>query len=147
MASMLDLLPTPAKLYLQALSGNKEPITEADFSPAELEAIQSLIAGSQRQGAVQYPDYGSDQPGMMGMFNPKGRIANSLGQFNYQQTPDGTLVTDKYDFNPTYKEDSSLINVLNALGTAGFSPMHLLGEYLVPPGSGREVKIKLPKRP
>lgn len=145
---MLDLLPTPARLYLETLAaGKREPITEADFSPQEIDAIQSLIAGAREPGSVHYSDYGKDQPGLMGLLSPKGRVANSLGQFNYQQTPEGTVVTDNYDFNPMFKNESPLLNVMSGLGTAGFSPLHLLGEYLVPPGKGRQVRIKLPKKP
>jgi hypothetical protein len=144
---MLDLLPTPAKLYLESVVGGKrEPITEADFSPEELAEMQKLIGG-RAQGGITYADYNpAAQPRMAGLLTPAGRVATSLGQFNYQADPQGTVITDEYDFNPTYKDESLLLKALSILGSAGFSGLHMLGEHALPAGKGRPVKIRLPKR-
>lgn len=145
---MLDsILPTPAKLYLDSVvSGKKEPITEADFSPEELAAIRKMI-GNKAQGGITYADYdASSQPGLSSLLSPAGRVANSLGQFNYQADPEGATVTDDYDFNPVFKDESLLLKALSILGTGGFSGLHMLGEEKLPPGKGRPVKIRLPKR-
>lgn len=141
-----DLLPTPARLFLESMGGKRDPITEADFSPEELEAIRQLVEQPKTVKGVGYQDYDPsmlEQPGLAGLLTPRGRVANSLGQFQYRKGPEGTTVTDKYDFNPTYKDESALIQALSALGTGGFSPLHTLGEYLMPPGKGRDVRIKL----
>ena len=143
------LLPTPARLYLESMGGNREPISEKDFSEDELKAIQQLIAGSTGRGGIGYHNYDEhplEQPGLAGLLTPKGRVANSLGQFQYQTDPTGTTVTDAYDFNPVYKEQSPGFQALNVPGTAGFSLLHTLGEYLIPPGKGRNVRIRLPHR-
>lgn len=145
--ALRDLLPTPARLYLESMGGNREPITERDFSPAELEAMRQLIATSTGRGGIDYRNYDPhplEQPGLPGLLTPKGRVANSLGQFQYARDPAGTTITDAYDFNPVYKEQSPGFQALNIPGTAGFSLLHTLGELLVPPGKGRDVRIRLP---
>jgi hypothetical protein len=129
------------------LAGKKGLITEADFSEAELRAIKELAsAGS--GGAVNYSTYDKvgGEVGMTGLMTPKGRVANSLGQFNYAVDPEGMTVTDQYDFNSIYKDQSVWHNIAAALGTAGLSPLHLLGERLLPPGQGRPVNIRLQSR-
>lgn len=144
MSSLLDLLPTPAKIYFDSIvGGNRSDITEKDFTPEELQALRILVANSQQPGGVSYGDYGGDQPGIPGLLTPRGRLANTLGQFQYKKDPEGITVTDAYDFNPVYKDESALLQALTVLGTGGFSGGHLLGEYMMPPGKGRNVKIRL----
>jgi hypothetical protein len=139
--------PTPMKLAWDTLAmGNRDPITEKDFTKEELDAIRQLVR-STPGGAVQYPAYGNDttaNPGLPGLLSAKGRVANSLGQFNHKTDPEGTTVTDQYDFNPTYSTENPLIQALQGLGSGGFSLLHSLGEKLAPPGQGRSVNIRLP---
>ena len=156
MSELLKLLPTPVRLYLEAMTGNKGPITEKDFTKDELDAMRQLIAAG-NNGAVQYDAYDKATPapsmfnsplttsvGVPGLLTPQGRVANSLGQFNYAPGPDGTMqITDSYDFNPTYKDESPMVQGGSALGTGGFSALHALGEWLVPPGKGRPVRVNL----
>ena len=152
---LLRMLPTPARLYIEAIMGKKAPITEKDFSKDELDAMRSLVA-SGRGGAVDYGTYDRAIPapslfnmpattsvGVPGLLTPQGRVANSLGQFNYKVSPEGIEIADNYDFNPTYKDESALVQGASALGTGGFSALHTLGEYLLPPGRGRPVKVRL----
>lgn len=150
MSGLLDsVLPTPARLYLDSIVGGKKgQITEADFSPEELAAIRRMVEQQKAaQGGVTYSNYAeSDQPGISSLLSPAGRVANSLGQFNYEKDPEGVTVTDSYDFNPVYKDESMLMNIGQLIKTMGFSGAHLLGEYMLPPGEGRPVKIRLPKR-
>ncbi len=152
---LLGLLPTPARLYIEAMRGKQGMITEKDFSKEELDAMRSLVA-SGRGGAVDYSTYDRSIPphsmfnsgattgvGIPGLLTPQGRVANSLGQFTYRTGPDGVEINDNYDFNPSYTTDSAPMQAMNALGTGGFSLLHSLGEYLVPPGKGRPVRIRL----
>ena len=144
-----SVLPGPARLYLESvLLGKKDPITESDFSPEELAAMRRMIEKQKSsQGGVTYADYAApDQPGIPSLLSPAGRVANSLGQFTYQTDPEGTTVNDAYDFNPTYKDLPLTEQIANLLGTMGFSGMHTIGEKVLPPGTGRPVKIRLPKR-
>jgi hypothetical protein len=140
--------PTPVKLAWDTIAGgNRDPITEKDFTPDELAAISQLTK-SQVPGEVHYPDYGNnfvEGPGVPGLMTAKGRVANSLGQFNYKEDPEGTTITDKYDFNPMYSQENPLVQALHALGSGGFSVAHALGERLVPPGQGRDVNIRIPR--
>ena len=96
-----SVFPVDARTYFQTLFGNREPITERDFSSSELENIRAAIAasqartGAQARGAVGYADYPKGAqigPG----YEP---IETTLGRFNYRQLPNGELVaTDRYDF-------------------------------------------------
>jgi hypothetical protein len=150
MSGLLDsVLSTPMRLYLDSvLSRKKDPITESDFTPEELAAVRQMVERQKAsQGGITYADYAaSDQPGVSSLLSPAGRVANSLGQFNYQNDPEGTTVTDNYDFNPTYKDLPLAEQIANFLGTAGFSGLHTIGENVLPPGAGRTVKIRLPRR-
>jgi hypothetical protein len=146
------MLPTPAKLYVESvLQGKREPITEADFSQDELAALKELIAAAPG-GGVTYDTYGkvsaspANAAGMPGLLAAKGRVANSLGQFDYASDPEGTTVTDSYAFSPVYKNLPAIANVAAALGTVGYSPLHLLGEHMLPQGKGRPVRIRLQSR-
>jgi hypothetical protein len=154
---LLDLLPTPARLYIEAMSGKQSPITEADFSKDELNAMRELMAVGNHGGGTDYGTYERAIPspslfnspettsvGLSGLLTPQGRVANSLGQFQYNRDPEGATITDQYDFNPMFKNESVLNQVLLGLGTGGFSPMHTIGEYFKPPGKGRPVKIRVP---
>jgi hypothetical protein len=144
-----DYLPTPAKLYWDSIvGGKKDAITEADFSTAELEAMRKMILQQKAmQGGITYGDYPeSEQPGVSALLSPGGRVATSLGQFGYQQGPEGITISDNYDFNPVYKDESLLLKALSILGTKGFSGLHMLGENVLPPGKGRKVDIRLRNR-
>jgi hypothetical protein len=52
-----DIFPTSAKTLIETAQGSKEPITEKNFTPEELAALQKLIASTNERGDVQYPDY------------------------------------------------------------------------------------------
>lgn len=144
-----SVLPVPAKLYMDSvLLGKKDPITESDFTPEELAAIRRMVEKQKAsQGGITYADYAaSDQPGLSSLLSPAGRVANSLGQFNYQNDPEGTTVTDNYDFNPVFKDLPLSEQLANLMGTFGWSGLHQYGENVLPPGKGRKVNIWLPKR-
>jgi len=142
-----NLLPTPAKLYWDSVvAGKKDPITESDFSPDELAVMRRMI-GNKTQGGITYADYEpSAQPGLSGLLTPAGRVVNSLGQFTYNSDPEGKTVTDAYDFNPVYKDESTLLKAMQILSTFGWAGLHMIGEDVLPKGSGRPVNIRLPNR-
>jgi hypothetical protein len=95
------LLPMDLRIYAQTLFGNRDKISEADFSKRELEAIRSAVArnqqrtGAKSKGNVGYQDYPSGEeigPG----YAP---VESTLGRFNYNLNPDGSIrATDRYDF-------------------------------------------------
>jgi len=144
---ILGNVPTPVRLYYESvLRGKKDPITEGDFSDSELMAMRQLV-GTNNAGGTSYDNYKeSDQPGIPGLLSPMGRVANSLGQFDYKADPEGITISDNYDFNPVYGEDSMLLKLMQVVKTGGFSALHMLGENVLPEGKGRKVKIRLPTR-
>ena len=146
-----DMFPTSAKTLIETAQGNKEPITEKNFTPEELVALQKLIASTNERGDVQYPDYynlmtkerkekgtipASLMPSILSMADPIGNLQTTLGRFTYSRDADGNLiVVDKYDFN----KPSNLGGMYGLL-------RNYAGEK-IPTGFGRDVRINLGKTP
>lgn len=146
-----DLFPTAAKTLIETAQGNKEPITEKNFTAEELKILQKLIASTNERGDVQYPDYynlmtkerkekgtipASLMPSILSMADPIGNLQTTLGRFTYSRDADGNLiVVDKYDFN----KPSNIGGMYGLL-------RNYAGEK-IPTGSGRDVKINLGKVP
>jgi hypothetical protein len=168
-----DLLPVDARIYFQTLFGNRDPITERDFSSNELANIQAAIEANQRRtgattrGNVGYADYPQGDQ-IRPNYAP---IATTLGRFNYRRLPTGELVvTDRYDFLnderkasvEEYERMGALQRAATALGRGlgrsvydprsrtglTFSPRSILDElgdaYIG--REGRDVRIQLPVR-
>jgi hypothetical protein len=105
--------PAQVRTFAETLAGKRDPITEKDFSRAELKQIRDAIERSQARGdkSVQYEDYGDDRIRRDFSFLPSSAARNTLGRFNYKKTPEGRLVaTDTYDF----KDD--LVKVMRLQG-------------------------------
>jgi hypothetical protein len=88
-----------SRTFVDVMTGRRTPITERDFTAKEQMAMMDAVKKSQARGGkgrVDYQDYPSgDQigPGFVD-------IRNTLGGFQYKQTPDGaTVITDRYDFH------------------------------------------------
>jgi len=82
-----------ARIFVQAALGRQEPITEADFTPAELARLDAIIRGAQQKGAsrVTYQDYGPSPQDMA--------LARTLGMFSIGGTPQAPEARDTYDFH------------------------------------------------
>ena len=152
-----SMFPTNARTLLETAQGNRDPITENNFSPEELDVIRQLIINQkQESGSVQYPDYydlvqrrrasgergipvSSIMPGLMSMGDAFGNVQTTLGQFRYARDANGNLIAqDMYDFNPPQEGQ--------AIDYAASGPYGLLRGYAgekMPPGTGRPVKINL----
>jgi len=146
-----DLFPTSAKTLIETAQGKKDPITEKNFTPEELVALQKLIASTNERGDVQYPDYynlmtqerkekgtipASLMPSILSMADPIGNLQTTLGRFTYSRDAEGNLiVVDKYDFN----KPSNLGGMYGLL-------RNYAGEK-IPTGFGRDVRINLGKTP
>lgn len=159
-----SIFPVDQRIFLQTLFGNREPITEADFSERELENLRAAVAknqqrtGARTRGNVGYADYPSGeeiQPG----YAP---IESTLGRFNYRISPQGALqATDRYDFwnderkanvqryeqMPTWQR-----NVVAPLSSLGYllslrprSAAGELGDAFIG-REGRDVNIRTPMR-
>ncbi len=143
-----QLFPTSAKTFIETIQGNKEQITEKNFTPEELVAIKNLIEITQNRGDVQYSDYldfmkkqqkekgtipASIRPSILSMLDPIGNVQSTLGRFTYSRDPQGNLVViDNYDFN---KQKPSTDAIYGAI-------RNYAGEK-IPTGSGRGVRINL----
>jgi len=146
-----DMFPTSAKTLIETAQGKKDPITEKNFTPQELIALQNLIASTNEKGNVQYPDYynlmkqqrkekgtipASLMPSILSMADPIGNLQTTLGRFTYSRDADGNLIViDKYDFNK-----------LSNLGGMYGLLRNYAGEK-IPTGFGRDVRINLGKTP
>ena len=151
-----DRFPTNARTLLETVQGNRDPISEGNFSPEELAALKELIMlkGGDK-GNITYADYrlladamrnrgqipASLSPHLFSMADPLGNLMTTLGQFNYARDANGNLVAkDIYDFNPP-PQSAGELKGRNTLNGYGF-----IREYAgekIPPGYGRPVNIKL----
>ena len=143
-----NLFPTAAKTLFETLQGNKEQITEKNFTKEELTALKDLIDITQNKGHVQYADYidlmkkqqkelrkipFSITPSILSVLDPIGNIQNTLGRFRYYRDSQGNLiVVDNYDFNKQRSSSDFLLGTLRNYA-----------QDKIPPGSGRGVKINL----
>ena len=119
------LIPAQVRTFAGTLMGNRDPITEKDFTKAELEQVKNAIIKSRdRQTGksfiatgtpgkkdykleqyydptVDYKDYGNGMNNARQDFNvgSNAAIRNTLGKFAYEKTPEGRLIAkDNYDF-------------------------------------------------
>jgi hypothetical protein len=116
------VVPAQIRTFVETLAGNKDPITEKNFTAEELEQIRSAARNAQqkpsrtqaynkekkqfeylppRRDVVGYDDYGLGKNVARRDWNilPEAAARNTLGQFSLQKTPDGrTIAVDKYDF-------------------------------------------------
>jgi hypothetical protein len=144
-----QMFPTSARTFLETVQGKRDPITEAQFSPAELDVLRQLIESTGGRGDVQYDDYtrfmrqrqqekgtipASIAPNVLSMLDPIGNVQTTLGRFTYARDPEGNLiVNDNYDFNPI-RSMSGAYGALRNYATEK-----------VPPGAGRPVNVNLGK--
>jgi hypothetical protein len=119
------VFPAQVRTFVSTLTGNKDPITEKDFTDEELkQAKDAVIKSRDRQTGkrfiasgtpgkkdykldqyydptIDYKDYGKGKDETRQDFNVGSDAAmrNTLGRFKYEKTPEGRLVaTDTYDF-------------------------------------------------
>jgi hypothetical protein len=115
------VFPAQVRTFVSTLTGNKDPITEKDFTDEELkQAKDAVVKSRDRQTgkrfikeegdklarqhydtSVDYKDYGKGKDETRQDFNVGSNAAmrNTLGRFKYEKTPEGRLVaTDTYDF-------------------------------------------------
>ena len=141
-----QMFPTSAKTLIETVQGNKEPITEKNFTPEELTALKNLIETTSNRGDVQYSDYikfmrkqkeegtlpASLVPSFLSTLDPIGNLQTTLGRFTYYRDAEGNLiVVDKYNFNKI-SEQKGIFGALR----------NYAGEK-IPEGAGRDVRINL----
>jgi len=142
-----QMFPTSAKTLIETAQGNKEPITEKNFTPEELATLKLLIELTGNRGDVQYSDYTafmkkqqkekgtipmSIAPNVLSALDPIGNVQTTLGRFRYSRDANGNLiVVDSYDFNPIQSMSGA------------YGALRNYAAEKIPPGSGREVRINL----
>lgn len=147
---------TSGRVFLSTVQGVRSPITERNFSPDELGAMQRLIQqkGGGKQGSINYRDYDAvagdvDTQGMASMATPLGNVRTTLGQFRYQYDPQQGRyqIQDTYDFNPA----SSSMSMEGKEGGLLLDPKYYAARWYagetIPPGEGRDVHVALPPSP
>ena len=159
-------MPSNKRLYLETFADKSSlPITEKNFTQAELNTIGELIKAKQAAnpnaptGYIQYKDYAKFiTPEQMstvagvgaGGANPYENIRTSLGQFNYVVDPKtgNVVVRDVYDFNPVkggkYQAESRGDYLSKTPSLTNIARMY--GEAMMPAGSGkgRPVQVQIP---
>lgn len=151
--------PTAGRTYLSTMQGVRSPITERNFTPDELSAMQGLITQKGGlSGAVDYEDYKRYMesqrrsqgepadyvpPGMESMQDPVGNVQTTLGQFRYRYDPEAQRfnIQDTYDFNPP---KGSIEGQYESMALSPYYIARWYGGEMVPPGEGRDVRIGLP---
>jgi hypothetical protein len=146
-----------SRTFVDVMTGRRTPITEKDFTAKEQMAMMDAVRRSQARGGkgrVDYEDYPSGKDIGPGYVD----IRNTLGGFQYKQSPDGaTIISDRYDFHgPRVAEYEkmgsgekvlkSAKNALTEFVTKGFSPRDLAGELgrAYVGSKGPEVNIRIP---
>jgi hypothetical protein len=150
---------TSGRTFLETVQGSREPITEQNYTPAELDAIRELIQVSENPGQVQYGDYRrlgkqmqsrgelpvSLSPSLFSMGDSLGTAQTTLGRFKYSRDNQGNLIViDTYDFNTPMVPGSTQEARTGDYGVLG--PYGLIRDYAgekIPPGYGRDVRINL----
>jgi hypothetical protein len=155
-------VPMDLRMLGSTLFGNRDQITEKNFNPEELAAMQQAVdraaqrTGKTEKGSVQYVDYPRGEeigPG----FQPVGQ---TLGRFVYEKSPTGqTIITDKYDFynegrKANVEKYEKMGSVEKPLSVAKNMLKNLFkGDFRQIPGEladayigrdGRDVRIQLP---
>jgi hypothetical protein len=154
-----NMFPTNARTLIETAQGNRNPITEGNFSPEELVMLKELIAlKGGNAGDIQYGDYralgkamqargqipASLSPSLFSMGDPLGNIQTTLGRFRYARDPKGNLVVqDTYDFNPPQE---GAMQEQRTGDYGAFGPYGLIRDYAgekIPLGYGRPININL----
>lgn len=101
-------VPAQVRTFAETVAGKRDPITEKNFTEAELKQMRDAVERSRKRGAkkqtVDYLDYGDDKARQQSTLRdfsifPGDAARNTLGRFSYEKTPEGRLIaTDKYDF-------------------------------------------------
>lgn len=96
-------LPTAGRTFVESMQGNRQPITEKNFTPDEQHMIRQLVeAKGAPEGSVTYEDYykhaaglrnhvSSTTPSVFSLGDPYGNVQTTLGQFRYKRDPRGGL--------------------------------------------------------
>jgi len=111
------VVPAQIRTFVSTLTGNREPITEKNFTEKELQQARDAIARSRadpnfgpRDETVGYGHYGLEETrshdssllpigAVFNTLKPSEAMFNTLGRFKYEKTPEGKLVAiDNYDF-------------------------------------------------
>jgi hypothetical protein len=144
-----SMVPAQIRTFLGTLSGNRDPITEKDFTADELKQVRDAITKSRERQTgkrfiasgtpgkkdykldqyydptVDYKDYGKDMNSGRQDLNVGSGAAmrNTLGKFSYEKTPEGRLIAkDSYDF----KDD--LVKESKVRPSADYEKMSTLGK-------------------
>jgi len=135
-----SVVPAQIRTFVGTLAGDREPITEKDFTDAELAQARDAIVRSRKQQVASKGEFNNspidETVGYTHYANKENRksdfsvlpsdaMRNTLGKFRYKKTPEGRLVaTDNYDFKDDLVKEggvrpSSAYKEMSTLGKIG----------------------------
>jgi hypothetical protein len=136
-----SIVPAQIRTFVGTLAGDREPITEKDFTDTELAQARDAVVRSRKEQVasksdinnspidetVAYHHYekGVGRQGSDYGVLPRDAMRNTLGRFRYEKTPQGRLVaTDNYDFKDDLVKEagvrpSSAYEKMNTLEKVG----------------------------
>mgnify|MGYP006274081157 CR=1 FL=1 len=152
---LTGLIPAQVRTFVGTLAGNRDPITEKDFTPEELAQARKAINNSYKRQlrdvnfspdtakyknyegltklgildpTVGYADYsrkGSRTPATDSSVAPSAAMRNTLGRFKYEKTPEGRLVATD---TYDFKDDLSGGKYPNIPKTQDYEGLSTLGK-------------------
>ena len=150
-----SLVPAQIRTFVSTLAGNRDPITEANFTPEELAQARKAAANSYKRQlrdvdlapdatkyknyegltklgildpTVGYADYsrnGSRTPATDYSIAPSAAMRNTLGRFKYEKSPEGRLIATD---TYDFKDDLSDGRYKNIPKTKDYEGLSTLGK-------------------
>lgn len=140
--------PTAVQTLAGTLLGNRDTITESNFTKDETEALKQVVLNAEKDGRnyITYEDYFSlpgfdlkdfDSSNLLSRVfdTPAESVRSTLGRANFTRDSRGNIiVSDKYDFNAAY----------NDTGQPLYDTIRRGAGLMIPEDAGRAVRAEIP---
>ena len=146
---------TSVRLYNDIVGkGRRNPVTEQDFTPDELQDLKDLILfkvqeTGESEGQIDYPDYQkyTASRSFKDQFNRPTFSENVLGGFKYSVKDGNITIDDKYDFNKVsgvgQEHDDNIFLQLTAGVLQPYRMFSAIGRKVIADTGGEGVPVKI----